>query len=702
MSIQLVAKEYIDHGWAVVPLVAGEKRAEGSWPKKTYKPSDFNPSDNIAGKCGEPSGWRVDVDLDCDEAIAAARLLLPVTGLIHGRPGKPDSHYWYLCEGIKTTQFTDIKDTSGKNAMLIEVRSTGGYTVLPPSTHPSGEILSWSHERAPLAMSPDDLYMAARDVALVSLLARHWPGSGARHAAVGHLAGFLCKAGLEPDLVVRLIEMSAQLAKDPDVHDRVNFARNTCGKFTAGEATTGGPKLAEELGEPVVNRMRSWLRMGDSDQIEEMNTRHFWVRMGKDDVIGREDDPSEDVVFQKVRSLYSEYANRKIKVGEKKDGTPEFKPLFLAWLESRQRRSYRRVVFAPPPRKADELDYNLWSGYALEPQKGDCALFLDHLFHVICSGNSGHYDYLMNLLALTVQEPGSPSEVATTLRGKPGTGKGTFVRALGKIFGKHFAHLDKVDDLLGHFNAAVSGKVVVFADEAFWAGDKREVGALKRMITEPTLQITRKGIDSVSEVNHIHLFMATNEHWVIPAQLDERRFFALYVSDKRIRDFAYFARVEASLNAGGLQAFLYELMDRRIDRLLLRDVPQTKELRNQQSLSLEPLLEWWQDCLYEGRIGNVGWTDHGWIPVAAVFDNYLAWIGGRKARPLSKIEFARRMMDYLTADEKSACRKIAGEPTRCIRLRPIDEARNVFDRGLAAPGDWPADAANTAQSAIPF
>ena len=42
----------------VVPLVKGEKRASTSWQNRGYTPDDFNESDGIAGKCGEPSGSR--------------------------------------------------------------------------------------------------------------------------------------------------------------------------------------------------------------------------------------------------------------------------------------------------------------------------------------------------------------------------------------------------------------------------------------------------------------------------------------------------------------------------------------------------------------------------------------------------------------------------------------------------------------------
>ncbi len=118
-----------------------------------------------------------------------------------------------------------------------------------------------------MSMAPDDLFGAVRDVAIVALLARHWPGPGARHAMVGPLAGFLLQARLDPARVVRIIKVAATIAKDPDVQDRVDFANSTAKTFAAGSAVTGGPKLAEELGEDVVAKMRTWLKGVDEDAL---------------------------------------------------------------------------------------------------------------------------------------------------------------------------------------------------------------------------------------------------------------------------------------------------------------------------------------------------------------------------------------------------------------------------------------------------
>lgn len=714
MTLQEIVQGYIDKGYAVVPIGKGEKKAHSSWPKKTYKAKDFNDGDNIAFKCGKPSGGLIDFDCDCLEAVEVARLLMPKTGLVHGRAGKPDSHYWFKSnQEMKTTQFTDIKDSAGKSRMLLEIRSTGGYTVVPPGiwTDKQGnnpEDITWSIEREPTAIDADIAYDVGAQLAFATLLAVHWPGSGARHAAIGPMVGMLCQAGVDPAQAVRVVMAAATAARDSDLPDREKFARMTAGKFAAGDNVTGAPALVEYVGEAVVQRLRAWLRVADLDAIDAMNAKHFWVRLGKDDCIGREDS-AQGTIFQRVRSLYSEYANVKVQTGVDKDGAPTFKPIFPEWLEHQTRRTYREVTFSPPPRPADPRDYNLWTGYALSPAQHDdldkaaaaCVRFREHCFEVICSGNDEHFNYLEKLCAYTIQAPGYASEVATVLRGMPGTGKGTFVRAFKRIFGRHFAHLDRVEDLV-NFNALISGKVIVFADEAFWAGDKREIGALKRIITEPTLRITRKGIDSVEEPNCMHLFMATNDEWSVPAQLRERRFLALKVSNAHIQDLPYFEAIEQEMQNGGNEAWMQFMLGQPVTKQEILNVPKTQELRVQQDQSLPLELRWWQEVLWEERMGSVNPWD-SWVPCARVYDEYALWMQGKQgARTLDKLEFGRRLMVRFISGQKPMAKRINGNTERCVKFRTLSESRKVFDDECGVETEWPSALSASSQSTIPF
>lgn len=103
--------------------------------------------------------------------------------------------------------------------------------------------------------------------------------------------------------------------------------------------------------------------------------------------------------------------------------------------------------------------------------------------------------------------------------------------------------------------------------------------------------------------------MATNEEWAVPAILSERRFFALHVSNKRTGDTAYFEALKAELALGGLEAFLYDLLQMSVTAAEVPPVPKTEELRVQQNMTLPLELRWWQECLWdETKIGD-GWGE---------------------------------------------------------------------------------------------
>jgi hypothetical protein len=193
-----VAARYLAQGWFSIPIPKGEKAPLlRGWQKlrltETDLPRHFDDgSPSIGLLLGEPSGGLVDVDLDAREAVQAAPTFLPSTERIHGRPGKPDSHWWYIADPVPRT--VKFKDTD--QSMLCELRSTGQQTVVPPSIHPSGEQLSWRAEGEPARIASDVLRARVARVAACALLARHWPARGSRHEAALAAAGLLLRGGL--------------------------------------------------------------------------------------------------------------------------------------------------------------------------------------------------------------------------------------------------------------------------------------------------------------------------------------------------------------------------------------------------------------------------------------------------------------------------------------------------------------------------
>jgi Family of unknown function (DUF5906)/Prophage CP4-57 regulatory protein (AlpA) len=75
--------------------------------------------------------------------------------------------------------------------------------------------------------------------------------------------------------------------------------------------------------------------------------------------------------------------------------------------------------------------------------------------------------------------------------------------------------------------------VLLFADEAFWAGDKQGENVLKALITEPTLAIEPKGKDLLTVKNCLHIMMASNNEWVVPAGSSNFQYCAIHLDDRR-------------------------------------------------------------------------------------------------------------------------------------------------------------------------
>lgn len=93
-SVLEAAGEYTRRGFYTVPIPLGENHPTiRAWQKMRLGLKDLKKSFSGAWGVGlllKPSKL-LDVDLDCPEAVAAAKVLLPPTGMVRGRRGNPSS-----------------------------------------------------------------------------------------------------------------------------------------------------------------------------------------------------------------------------------------------------------------------------------------------------------------------------------------------------------------------------------------------------------------------------------------------------------------------------------------------------------------------------------------------------------------------------------------------------------------------------------
>lgn len=275
MAIDRVAA-YLQNDITITPDEHRGKRAlRNGWQKERLTLPELAPyyaSDqpcNIGAVLGEPSGDRVDADLDADETLPIADWFLPRTGALFGRKSKPRSHRFYTAH-LKTVKYRDpvsADDDGDDRAMLLEIRSTGSQTVLPGSTHASGEAIEWENGDGvtvpeATAVEPETLLKRAGMLAATALFGRYYPGPGTRHDFDLAVSGALLGSGLDCADVVLMVQGAAVAAGLPEEPRRAQAVADTVRKIADHEEVTGWPTVAELLGPhgaAIVKAVKKWL-----------------------------------------------------------------------------------------------------------------------------------------------------------------------------------------------------------------------------------------------------------------------------------------------------------------------------------------------------------------------------------------------------------------------------------------------------------
>lgn len=263
MSCRIVsiASWYVNRGWWIVPLPGGQKgpRVPG-WQDLRLTPEELerhlrDPEMGIGILLGQPSGL-VDIDLDVPVAVDLADEILPPSDMVHGRAGNPSSHRWYrtLPLPARTHQYKDPED----GAVLVELRSTGAQTMVPPSTHPDGDVLRWEDARGRPIDEPGEpaeielhvLQQAVDTLAAATLIARRWPrepGECGEYAAA--VVALMVQGEVRPATAVDRVVQVARVVGDDETADALREG--------GAPDCDRDPELV--LGRRVAERLRDWL-----------------------------------------------------------------------------------------------------------------------------------------------------------------------------------------------------------------------------------------------------------------------------------------------------------------------------------------------------------------------------------------------------------------------------------------------------------
>jgi len=492
-------------------------------------------------------------------------------------------------------------------------------------------------------------------------------------ALCGQLAFWTARDSRQIDRLFRHSQLYRPKWDDPHRSDKETYGDMTIAKALETHLLTGG----------VIYRPAK----PQSERIAELNYKHAVVMVqGKCLILNEVEDPClghKTITLSSPADFRNCYLNRTVKVKKK--------PVNLAkyWLQHPDRRQYEGLVFAPG--KNVPGYYNLWKGFGVEPRPGNCDLYLTHLLENIACQDTEIYWYLIHWMAHTVQHPDQRVGVSIALRGKQGTGKGIAWKYFGNLFGPHFVHLANSRHLVGNFNAHLNQAIVVFADEAFWAGDKASEGTLKSMVTEETLPIEFKGKDLFFVKNHIHLLIASNNDWIIPAGLEERRFLTIDVGEDHIQDHAYFKAITDQMEHGGREALLHHLMDVDLTGVNLREFPQTDALMENKLLTMSPAGKFWYEKLVAGSLEEHldKWT--GWVIRDNLHEEFVKQAGKSGQSRRSTVTELGMALKRLVPGLQSRARTIDGKRIAVWEFPDLQTCRKCFDGITKSRPSWPKE-----------
>jgi hypothetical protein len=197
---------------------------------------------NIGVILGTPSNELVDIDLDCQQAIELAPLILPSTRTF-GRYSKPASHWIYFTDDAgRIRQFQ-----SPDGGMIVEYRANGGQTVFPGSVHESGEVIEWHNDAPVTLLTAETLRASVAQLAAAVLLVRAGVVPAEAAALAKQKTPSLASLLTGPDLSRASAWLGLNVNTSPaeakahtgDAFDRARAYLRTCDPAIAGQ---GGHK----------------------------------------------------------------------------------------------------------------------------------------------------------------------------------------------------------------------------------------------------------------------------------------------------------------------------------------------------------------------------------------------------------------------------------------------------------------------------
>lgn len=293
---------------------------------------------------------------------------------------------------------------------------------------------------------------------------------------------------------------------------------------------------------------------------------------------------------------------------------------------------------------------------------------------------------LLSYMAACVQFPGDKFQWAPLIQGMEGNGKTFIATTVAKAVGEKYTHRPNAADLAGNglkFTGWMDEKLFIIIEELFKSGKTNVQEALKDKITNPRIEIQKKGMDQFQGDNRANFMFCSQHRDSILKTGGDRRYCVFYTAQQEPGDLessgmtkGYFPKLYEWARNGGYAIITDYLHTYKIEQEFnpalenggrADRAPVTSSTAEALILSLGGVEQEIMEAVEEDRLGFRG----GWISSVAL--DLLLKEKNYKV-PLNKRKDLLKLLGYI-----KKCRMNSGSPLDSKRKPTLYIAREYAD-----------------------
>lgn len=242
-------------------------------------------------------------------------------------------------------------------------------------------------------------------------------------------------------------------------------------------------------------------------------------------------------------------------------------PASVAWLKWPMRKSVVGITYAPgEPQITEGNEYNQWPGWGCKPVKGDTAPFTKLCEFLFKDMEPTALGWFYDWLAYPIQNPGHKMFCSILVFGVvQGTGKSLVGYIMGQVYGKNFKEIND-KHIAADFNSWAENKQFILGDEITGSDNRQHANALKRLITQRSVEINVKHLPQYTVPDCINYYFTSNHPDAFFLEDTDRRNLVVEVKGDPLPEEFYKSLDKWLWDEHGPSAVFYWLLNRRISK----------------------------------------------------------------------------------------------------------------------------------------